>query len=248
MTAIVLGQTPIALALVILLPMPSREAWPFILLSGILHCGYQLFLMMSYRIGDLTQVYPIARGVAPMLVAVASFVLLGVILNAGQLAAIALISLGVAIFGVLRIVQQGVDIKPIILALITGCFIAAYSMNDGMGARVSGSALSFYAYSAIVNFLIMMMFLMIWRRNVLREAISHQKIMGAIGGGASFIAYALVLWAFMQAPIAMVTALREVSILFAMLIGTIFLKEKVTLGKLVATGVIVLGIILMKVT
>ncbi len=246
MAAIVMGHVPIAAVIIFLVPTPNVASWPFILLSGILHCGYQLFLMMSYRIGDLTQIYPIARGVAPMLVAVVSFFALGAALSAGQMAAVIMISIGVILFGLERLSKQNLDFMPIIFALITGCFIAAYSINDGFGARLSESPFGFYAYSTIVNLIVMSAFLLIWRRHILSEVLATQKKTAILGGGASFIAYALVIWAFTQAPIAMVTALREVSIVFAMLIGVFVLKERFNTLKLLASLIILTGVLLIK--
>ena len=120
------------------------------------------------------------------------------------------------------------------LALITGCFVAGYSMVDGYGARAAGTPVGFYAWETILNAIAFSMIVATASPGTLRKTVrNHKKIM-AIGGGASFVAYALVVWAFTQAPIAVVTALRETSIVFALLIGVFFLRERLNLVKLVS--------------
>jgi drug/metabolite transporter (DMT)-like permease len=132
------------------------------------------------------------------------------------------------------------------LALVTGCFVAGYSMVDGYGARVAGTPVGFYAWETILNAIVFAVIVAINSPGTLRTTIcNHKKIM-AVGGGASFAAYALVVWAFTQAPIAVVTALRETSIVFALLIGVFFLKERLSLVKLVSAMLTMLGALMLR--
>ncbi|MHA1544982.1 MAG: EamA family transporter [Alphaproteobacteria bacterium] len=136
--------------------------------------------------------------------------------------------------------------KAAMLALITGCFIAAYSLVDGTGARIAGTALGFYSWLAIGNAVVFAGFTAITKPGMLAEMPIKAKKVFLVGGSASFGAYALVIWAFTQAPIALVTALREISIVFALLIGVFFLKEKLNLAKVFSTMVTLLGVALLR--
>jgi drug/metabolite transporter (DMT)-like permease len=144
----------------------------------------------------------------------------------------------------LALVRQSDGLKnhrAAIYALITGCFIAAYSLVDGIGARLAGTAVGFFSVAAICN-AILFSAIMGWRSpGLIRATLTRGKRVMAIGGTASFVAYALVIWSFTQAPVALVTALRETSIVFAMLIGVLILKEKVDLLKVASTMTTLLG-------
>lgn len=246
MTAVVLGHTPIALAIVPFLPFPAPESWPYLVAGIALHVGYQLFLLASYRIGDLTQVYPIARGTAPLLVAGVSTVFLGVELNAVEIAAVLTIGMGIMSLGFVRRGDGLRNVKAGTLAFLTGCFIAGYSLVDGMGARLAGTAVGFYAWLAIGNAIVFAVFMALAKPGTLGALYSKGRRTFVFGGGASFLAYALVVWAFTQAPIPLVTALRETSIVFALIIGVWFLNEKLDLAKLFSTFVTLIGAALLR--
>lgn len=246
MGALVLGHIPIALAALPFVPMPNAAAWPYIIAGASLHMGYQLFLIQSYRLGDLTQVYPIARGVAPLIVSFVSLVFLGVVLSNLQVIAVACIAAGIIGLGLLRGATGVRDTRAVLFALGTGVFIAAYSIVDGLGARVNGSALSYYAWLSVFNGAAMAAYLVWTMPGSVRAIPSQAKLHFFVGGGASFLAYAIVTWAFTQAPIALVTALRETSIVFALLVGVIWLGERLNLLKLCATLAAVFGAVLLR--
>ena len=134
MTAVVLGHVPIAFVLLFFVPVPAPESWPFIATGIGLHIGYQLFLLYSYRIGDLTQVYPIARGSAPLMVAAVSVLYLGTDLNRLELISVLIIGAGIISLSFVRQADGLKNGRAAVMALGTGCFIAAYSINDGLGA------------------------------------------------------------------------------------------------------------------
>ena len=246
MTAVVLGHAPFALLALPFVSLPNVASVPYILVGAALHVGYQLFLLWAYRQGDLTQVYPIARGTAPLIVAGFSVVVFHETLSTIQVVAITTIGCGIMSLVLVRGSQGMHDPRAAALALITGCFVASYSMVDGYGARAAGTAVGFYAWETILNALVFSVIVALTSPGALRTTIrSHKKIM-AIGGGASFAAYALVVWAFTQAPIAVVTALRETSIVFALLIGVFFLKERLSLVKLVSAMLTMLGALILR--
>jgi len=246
MTAVVLGHAPLALLALPFVPLPASQSWPWLAGGVGLHIGYQLFLLMSYRIGDLTQVYPIARGTAPMLVAGVSLVFLGVELSSGELLAIAMIGIGIMSLALVR-QQDGLrNGRAAVMAFATGCFIASYSLVDGLGARQAGTAVGFYAWLTIINALIFALIMGLRRPGLLRRLPTEALPAFVFGGSASFVAYALVIWSFTHAPIALVTALRETSIIFALLIGVVFLKERLDLVKLASTAITLSGAILLR--
>ncbi|MDH3738616.1 MAG: DMT family transporter [Alphaproteobacteria bacterium] len=246
MTALVLGHAPIALIVALFAPTPDAASWPFLAAGIALHVGYQLFLLTSYRFGDLTQVYPIARGTAPILVAGVSVVFLGVALSGSEMLAILMIAVGVMSLSLVRQRDGLRNSRAAMLAFTTGCFIAGYSLVDGLGARQAGTALGFYAWLSLANAIIFALIMAIAKPGLIRRVRVEAVPTFLLGGGASYLAYGLVIWAFTQAPIALVTALRETSIVFALLIGVFFLKERLDLAKVVSTVVTLSGAILLR--
>ena len=246
MTAVVLGHVPFAMLALPLVPLPDAVSLPYIVAGATLHVGYQLFLFWAYRQGDLTQVYPIARGTAPLIVAGFSVLVFRETLSTMQLVAITTIGCGIMSLVLVRGSQGMHNPRGAALALVTGFFVAGYSMVDGYGARAAGTAVGFYACETILNAVAFAVIVAVASPGILQRTIRNHKKLMAIGGGASFAAYALVVWAFTQAPIAVVTALRETSIVFALLIGVFFLKERLSLLKLVSAMLTMLGALMLR--
>ncbi|QIE55165.1 EamA family transporter [Pikeienuella piscinae] len=244
-TAVVIGQGLCGAVALIFAPTPDAAAIPFILFGITLHIGYQFFLMRSYRIGDLTQVYPIARGVAPMLVAGISYFALGAELDRVEVIAIVVIGIGILSLSGARQSDGLRNGLAATLALATGCFIAAYTLVDGYGARVAVSPLGYYGWAAIGNAVVFSALIGVLRPQSLVTAV-RSPVPLLIGGAASFAAYAMAIYAFTVAPIALVAALRETSIVFALLIGVIFLKERLNLLKIASTAITLSGAALLR--
>lgn len=246
MGAVVLGHMPIALILLPFIPAPAFESMPYLAAGILLHFGYQLFLLKSYETGDLTQVYPIARGSAPLIVALFSVTIIGVQLDAIQVLAILVIGGGIISLALVRQENGQKNSQAARLALTTGLFIASYSLIDGQGARISGTSLGFYSWLVLGNGLLMILYLLLRARTALKTIVTKGRHVFLFGGSASFIAYAIITWAFTQAPIALVTALRETSIVFALLIGVLFLKERLNLVKVFSTFTTLVGAVLLR--
>jgi len=246
MGAVVLGHMPLALLAISFAPMPALESLPYLAGGILLHFGYQIFLLQSYQKGDLTQVYPIARRSAPLIVALFSITVLGVHLSLVELLVIAIIGCGIVSLALVRRADGLRNGSAATLALATGLFIASYSLVDGLGARIAGTSLGFYGWLAIGNGIVMALFLRMTTPSVFKTIATTRRGVFLIGGGASFAAYALVTWAFTQAPIALVSALRETSIIFALLIGVLFLKERLDLAKVLSTMTTLLGAALLR--
>ena len=246
MAGVIIGHLPFAIIGLMFVPMPDLACWPYLLGSMVFHFGYQVFLLNSYRIGDLTQVYPVARGIAPLIVAMVSVSFLNVLLDWQEVVAIALIGTGLLLLSLVRGHGGARNPKAAMLAAITGCFIAGYSLVDGLGARVAGTAIGFYGGSAIGNALIFAAFMRLSKPDTLGRLCSEGLFVLIFGGAASYTAYALVVWGFLQAPIALVTALRETSIIFALFIGVFLMKKRLDLFKVGSTFLTLVGAILMR--
>lgn len=250
MAAVVLGHLPAALLTLPFVAAPLPAALPWLAGGIALHLGYQLFLIAGYRLGDLTQVYPIARGSAPLIVAAVSVAFLSETLGRSELVAVLMIGVGIISISLVRHTDGSRNPRAVAMALITGCFIAAYSLVDGMGARAAGTAMGYWSWAAIGNAVVFTGWMAARKPAVLRRLPGDKGLIrtGLLGGTASYLAYALVIWAFTQAPIALVTALRETSIIFALLIGVFVLRERLNLAKVISTAVTISGAILLRVS
>jgi drug/metabolite transporter (DMT)-like permease len=244
--AIVYGHVPACIVAVIILPMPSVESFPYIILSAFIHQGYQNFLLTAYQTGKFTTVYPVARGFGPLVATVISIVFLGVYLKIFTLLSILLISIGVIFIGLFsRSVLK--NYKILYTSLATGVFIGIYSVVDGYGARLSMSAISYMSWVFIFSALFFPVVLKFRKqKNILRKTLTEGKFVFWIGGFFSYVAYVITVWAFTKAPIPMVSALRESSIIFAIFIGYFYLKEKISLYKIVSILLIFAGVIGLK--
>ena len=246
MTAITIGHAPLALMIIPFVPFPAPESWGFLVASVVVHTCYQLSLMSAYRLGDFTQVYPIARGSGPALVTVFSIFVLGVSFVSWQLTSICLIVAGIFCLALLKQSDGLRNPKAVGAALLTGCFIAGYSLLDGLGARAAGTATGYVAWMTAINAGVFAILIGTYNRPAFKKVFTEGKRTLFVGGGASVGAYYLVVWAMTQAPIAVVTALRETSTIFALFIGVLFLKERLTIGKILATVLTLSGVLLLR--
>lgn len=241
---IAVGHVILGIALATQNPFPAPESWPFIAGSTVIHFGYYFLLYHSYRLGDLSQVYPIARGMSPVLVALGAQVFAGETLPPAAWAGILLASAG--IFMMAGDVFRG-ETPPLVVltALATGVMIASYSLVDGMGVRVAATSLGYIGWLFVAESIIAaFVFARLGRRML---TISRQTlILGLIGGLISATAYGLVIYVKAIAPLGMVSTLRETSVVFAALIGMLWLGERpwklrLAASIIVATGVVILG-------
>lgn len=228
------------------LPLPNPESWPYIAFSLVLHQGYLVFLLLSYRIGDLSHVYPLARGSAPLLVALVSITLIGEQLSTHSLIAITLMGLGIMSLSFTRGAQNLRNPTAVFFALGTGLFIAAYTVTDGVGARLAGNAHSYSAWMLGLEWIPIAVYTFFKQRRTLVPQLAKIWKPAALTGLLSLAAYWSVIWAMTVAPIALVAALRETSIVFALILGVVFLKERLSLVKLAATFTTLTGTILIK--
>jgi drug/metabolite transporter (DMT)-like permease len=238
-----LVQGSIAAALLPFFAAPARAAWPWLLLGSALHSGYKLFLIRAYGHGDLSQIYPLARGTAPLIVAVASALFLAEAPSLVRAAAVLAIAGGI----MLMAGRGGLTRAGLLWALGTAGFTAAYTMADGVGARIAGTASGFAMWMFTLDGLVMLVWGLAARGRTALAALLPAWRSGTAAGAMSLGSYWIAIWAFTQAPLAMVAALRETSVLFAMLIAFFWMKERVERRRWAAGGLILAGIVLMRV-
>ncbi len=231
-------------ALAAFLPLPAPASWPFVLTSNALHYVYLLTLLWMYREGDLSQVYPIARGSAPMLLALVSALALGEVLPATEWAGVGLVCASIVSLTAQGRLPTGRERRAIAAALCNGVIIASYTLTDGLGVRRTDGAV---AYAAWLFFLQGLPWLgvLAWLR-LRRPARIPLRLLGPglLAGVLSMTAYALVIWALSQAPMAPVAALRETGVIFAALIGTWKLGEPFGRRRMLAALGVALGVAL----
>jgi drug/metabolite transporter (DMT)-like permease len=220
---------------------PAPESWKWLALTAAVQFSYYVLLVRSYGAGDMSVVYPLARGLAPVLTTVAAALAIGETLNEGQTTAVALISLGIMVlsFG------AGAKRDAVLLALATGVSVAAYSFFGGLGVRTAGTVLGFQACLEIVTGAGTVGYVAVVRRaDLLAFARKHGGI-GVLAGAISVIGFLAYLAAAQRLPLGPVTALRETSVIFGAVIGTLVLHEGFGLRRLTASTMVVAGITLL---
>jgi drug/metabolite transporter (DMT)-like permease len=232
-------------AMVLAFGFPGHHVWPWALASGVLHLGYNLFLVRAYRHADLSVVYPIARGAAPLMTLLGSVFLTQDSVGLWMVAAVVILVVGLMLTG-LGNRSPGVDPHALYYALGTACWIAAYTLVDGIGARHSGNALGFAGVIFVFDGLFILVTALFMRGRSLAGGFTANWQMGVVGGAASCAAYGIAVWAMTKAPIASVAALREVSIVFVLLFSARILKEHLGWQRIVGGMMIVAGATLLR--
>jgi drug/metabolite transporter (DMT)-like permease len=243
MVILSIGEVPIGLAVAASRPMPAPQVWKWVLMAGCAHFFYKFFLTYAYDRGDLSRVYPIARGAAPLIVAVAGLALLPDRLSLNELAGIAVLGCGILLMAQ-GIFANGENRRMLPFALGSACATATYTMLDGTGARVSGDAIAYVAWVFVADGVMFTAGMLAFKGLDVLPRDRRAWGSGLVAAAASYGAYAVSVWAMTRAPIAVVAAVRETSILFAVLIGWLVFDERMTRGKALAAGVIVGGVIL----
>jgi len=237
------GHAALGLAVIPFYGWPPAAVWPWLLASGAIHMGYQVFLAYAYEQGDMSRVYPIARGAAPLIVLLVGITVLDDPLRGAEVAGILVLGAGIALMarGVFR---HGESRRLLPLALGAACATAGYTLTDGIGARVWGEALGYVAWLMVLSAVFYTPVAVALKGTAVLRAGRRDWAMGMAAAAASFLAYAIAVWAMTRAPIPLVGALRETSILFAVLIGWLVFAERMDRGKLVALALILAGVVL----
>jgi phosphonate utilization associated putative membrane protein len=234
--------------------LPAPESWPFITASLLVHIGYYVALSGAYRHGELGMTYPIMRGFAPLLVALVSSTFIGEAPTPAAWAGIVAITVGVALVGLAHPGEALHHGKALAYAFANAAIIAAYTVIDGLGVRTEaahgGHALRYVLTLIALDGIAYPLGVWLHRGAAGRQAIvdyaRRRWPIAMLGGSASIGSYAIALWAMTRAPVASVAALRETSVLFAAVLGTLLLKEKFGWQRAIGTAVIVAGVVALR--
>lgn len=239
----------VAIPMLIVVGLPPREAWPFILTSMVIHIGYYIALTGAYKHGDLGLTYPLMRGTAPLLVALSAGITLGETLSPLAWAGVLGVSCGVLALGLSRHALDSP--KAVAFALSNAVIIALYTVVDGLGVRASaaggGNALQYVVALFVIDGWPFALLVFARRRAAHIWPYARARWPVALGASAASLgSYGIALWAMTRAPVATVAALRETSVLFAALLGSVYLKEVFTARRAIGTAVIVAGVMALR--
>ena len=247
--SIVASVGVVTLPFLFVVPLPAPESWPYIAGSLATHVAYYFCMVNAYKTGELSLVYPLMRGVAPLITALLGIAWLrempGLVSGSGML----LISIGV-----IALALRPSDGAPVLaghgraigFALTNAAVIATYTIIDGTGARLAGNPWAYIAWLFVLDAIPFSIYMLATRRRTFFTALAERRWHGLIGGGLSAGAYAISVWAMTKAPVALVASLRETSVLFATLIGARLLKEHLTPRRWAGVGAVVVGVMALK--
>lgn len=240
-TLLVTGWAAVLAALLLpWLPAPAARSWPWLAASAVLQAGYYVLVARAYRVADMSLSYPLMRGCAPLLVALAGSLAFDEHLPAAGWAGIALVCGGIVLMagsGNRRNLQL-----PLFIAVV----IATYTLVDARGARLSGNALSYTLWLFLLSGLPLPLWVLARRRAELGDYLRRNWARGLVGGIGTTTSYGIALWAMTLAPVAIIAALRETSILFALALSALLLKERISRRRLLAAAVILIGVALLR--
>lgn len=246
MTRITTAAGIVALPALAWFGMPRPEAWPWLAGSIVLHLGYYVALTEAYRHADMSQVYPIARGGAPLMTTVGSLLLLSEPITPRGGMGISLLAGGVVLMSFAGR-ERNLDPKAVLLALATAVIICGYTLVDGIGARVAGNPHAYAAALFVIDGFPLLLYVL-WCQGSRQIGLTFAKPFSAfIGGSMSLGSYWIAIWAMTVAPIALVAALRESSVLFAALIAFVILKEPLHPRRVLAAAFICTGLALIRI-
>jgi drug/metabolite transporter (DMT)-like permease len=240
------GSGAVALAAAPFLPAPAPASHPWIAASALVHIAYFWALAGAYRWGDMSFSYPIMRGGGPLIVTVAGGAAFGEVLGGGQLAGVLMISAGILAFAAHSAADRTAQRKSLAFALVNACVIAAYTLIDAQGARLSGAPVSYTLWFFVANGVVIFAMGCLQRGPAAPRHLLRRWRVALIGGACAVGAYAVALWAMTLAPVALVAVLRETSVVFAAVLGALFLKERFTAQRAVATAAVLAGLVTLR--
>jgi drug/metabolite transporter (DMT)-like permease len=246
-TLIAMGAAAVSLVGLPFAGMPAPAAWPWLVGSAVIHLLYFAALIESYRFGDLGQVYPLARGSAPLMTAIASALLIGERLSLRGWIGIVTLGAGVLLLSARggREIMQ-LDRRAVGYALLTALAICAYSVTDGIGARVSQNPQSYVLWLLLANAVVLVPYGLRRDWKGVNATVRQFWLRGFVGGALQALSYGIALWAMTLAPIAVIASLRETSVLFGAIIAILVLKEPLRAARIVAATLIACGLVLIR--
>lgn len=237
-TVMSFSGTIIAIPFAFIFPLPAGAAWTYIALSAALQVGYTLFLVAAYRDGQLGQVYPIVRGTVPLLVTLGAFFIAGQRPTVLQGLGVSLVAIGIMS---LALGKGGASRRSILFALAAGAIVASYGTVDSVGVHAAGHAGTYAVWVFILYGLLLPLAFILARGRLVVDLRSPVTLKALAGGVVAILPYALVVLAFSLGPAGPITALRETSVVFALLIGWLFLGETLTSRRITAAAIVALG-------
>jgi len=237
-TVMSFSSTIIAAPAAFFFPLPAHAAWLFIVFSAILQVGYSFFLVAAYRLGELGQVYPVVRGSVPLLVTFGGLCFAHQTLTFTQSAGVLLVAFGIMS---LSLGKGRAPTKSIFYAVATGAVIASYATVDAIGVRRAENSTSYIIWVLIIYGALLPAAYLAHRRSLTIDFKSGDTRKAFVGGVVALIGYGLVTAAFALGPAGPITAIRETSVVFAAIIGRLFLQEKLTTRRVAACIVVVAG-------
>jgi len=244
LAAVAATNGTVGLGLLLWAETPAAASWPYIAASAIVHFGYYYFLALAYQWGDLSRVYPIARGSAPLLVALGALVFAGEQLPALGWGGVALVSAGICILAFFSRGPSVPDPRSTAAAVATGLIIASYSVIDGIGVRLSGSPFGYMGWLFVTEFLVTG-FLWVRLKPRFTPEVRATLAAGYLGGFCAVAAYGMVIYANTLAPLGMVSALRESSVIMAALFGVVIFRERPWISRIGAAVTVAAGILVL---
>jgi len=234
---VALGSGLVALVAAFFFPAPAPASWPWVAASAVVHILYFAFLAGAYRWGEMSYTYPVMRGGGPIIVALAGAFFLGEVLAPSQTLAVVLICAGI-----LALASGRHDPRATWFALANALVVAAYTMIDGQGARLSAAPVSYALWFFAATGATVFAYGLARRGAAVPAHFRRHWLRALVGGSCAVGAYGIALWAMTRAPIALVAVLRETSVIFGAVFGALLLKEKMTRRRLVATGAVLAGL------
>jgi drug/metabolite transporter (DMT)-like permease len=238
------GSGLLGLVVAPFLPPPAPAAWPWLAASAVLQVVYFALMAGAYRLVDLTVAYPLMRGAAPVIVAIAGVGVFGE--HPSTTGWIGVLMVGAGIGGLVFAGRGRGSLGGIALALLNALFIAGYTVTDGQGVRLSGSPIAYALWGAALAALPLVGWSLATRPAQIVAALKGRAAIGLLGGIASMVSYGVAVWAMTQAPVALVAALRETSIVFALILGRVVFRERLGWIHVAAVAVVVAGVALLR--
>jgi drug/metabolite transporter (DMT)-like permease len=243
---VAVGAGFVAIPVMLLLPPPAPAALPYIVASAIIHVGYFALVGYAYRAADLGVAYPLTRGSAPVFTALIAFLLIGETLGLNGWLAVILIAAGIVTLSADALIRGGLSTKTAAAAFANAAVIVTYTMVDGLGARAAGSGVVYGAWMIAGTGALIALLALAMRPRASIETVRKGWRLALVAGALAFGSYGIALWAMTLAPIGLVAALRETSVLFAAIMGAYFFSEPFGPKRWIALALIVGGIVLLR--
>ena len=244
--AVFIGAGIVCLVLVPWVPLPAGASWPFLLGSVFVHFFYSIMLGRAYRLGDFSHTYPVMRGLPPLLTVLLVGLFTDEVMTGRQQLAMLVICLGILSLVFESGFRRTARMVSVGWALLVAVAIAIYTTLDGVGVRLSGSALGYVVWICLLEGVVLAAYVAVSQGPAMLSTVVRSWRVTMVAGSGTLLGYGLVVWAMTKAPIALVSAVRETSVIFAVLIGVVVFKERLTATRVTAIALVVAGIVALR--